>query len=313
MAEDNFEMEEQAENTRNVKKLIQFFVSVVILAVVGFCEILYVNMLLPVFPDGIIRLIAIAGACATGVSAIALLAGKLHWFTRGPQTYAAWTFILVETIILTLNVLLAVQLHDGSVAPWLQAWEGFYPAAPIVAFVGWGIILYLDRDNVVRAFQRDQLDKQQKAEIAFTAMAHRARMKVKHQSLKIVSGYLEEAMSAQPNLLALRKTADQIYDSILSDISGEHISSRIPQTKGIVEGSVSLPQTGTITSPAAEDKDIKAQVDQMQDFARKNPFKPLCGNCAQLSAKGQFLPDDTYESGFSWRCQDCLDGTSKKP
>ena len=248
MAEqDSFEMEEQATKGANIKSITMFFVYVIVLSVVGFCEILYVAMLIPAFPDGLIRSVAIAGACATGASAVVLLVGKLHWFSRGKQAFASWCFVAVETIILTMNVLLAVQLHDGHVAPWLAMWAQFYPAAPIVAFVGWGLILFLDRDNVVRAFQREQADRQQQEEIKFSAMVHRAKMKTKHQSLKIITGYLDEIMESQPNLAALHKTADKIYDNILTEISGQHISSRIPESKQ----SVSHAQTAQ-QSPLAD-------------------------------------------------------------
>ena len=219
---------EQLEDTKNIKKIMLFFVSVVILGVVGFCEVLYVAMILPAFPDGLVQGVAIVGACATGASAVLLLVGKLHWFSRGPQSVAAWLFVGVETIILVLNVLLAVQLHNGHVDSWMGAWANFYPAAPIVAFVGWGVILFLDKTNKIRTMHRDQDERQEKAQLAYEHLAFQAQMRVKHESLKILEGMLQDKISSASNLAALDQIANQFSDAILSQISGQHITSIKP-------------------------------------------------------------------------------------
>jgi len=248
MSEDTIDGMEQEEKRRDIKGLIMFGVSAVVLSVVGFCEVLYVKMMLTAFPDGIIQLVAISGACATGASAILLLAGKLHWFSRGKQSYAAWAFVGVEVFILALNVILAVQLHNGHVTDWMQWWEGFYPAAPIVAFVGWGLILYLDKDNIMRSIRRDQKERQEKSELEYQALVHQTKMKVQHQSLQIIADKLEAKIATDAHMAALDKVADAISNVILGEISGQHITSlRAPQSEKTIEGS--LAQTSSTPVP----------------------------------------------------------------
>lgn len=258
---------EQLEDTKNIKKAIMFGVSVVILGVVGFCEVLYVAMILPAFPDGLIQGVAIVGACATGISAVLLLIGKLHWFSRGPQSLASWVFVGVETLILVLNVLLAVQLHNGHVDDWMRAWASFYPAAPIAAFIGWGVILFLDKTNKMRAMRRDQDERQEKAELAYQHLAFQTKMHVKHESLKILADRLEQKVRSQHHLEAIDQTVDRLSDEILSEISGLHITSIAPTSPPALPAS----QAPEHTVPSNGDTEV-ARLQRLKEAAAQRGY-----------------------------------------
>ena len=237
--------EELQEQTRkNTKGLILFFVSVIILGVVGFCEVLYVAMLLPAFPDGLIQSVAIAGACATGASAVVLLVGKLHWFSKGSQSFVAWGFVAVETFILAMNVLLAVQLHDGHIADWLAWWAQMYPAAPLAAFVGWGLILFFDKDNEMRTTRRENKERQERKELDYENLVHHTTLAVKHESLQILTAKLRAKIASSQYQAGLDTVADQIANSVLGQMSGQHISSLLPPGSKIVDADTpsQLPQ-----------------------------------------------------------------------
>ena len=248
MAESTIEQVEQHESTRNTKKVLMFFVSVILLGVVAFCEILYVSIIINAFPDGLIRLFAIVGACATGASALALLVGKLHWFSKGPQSVAAWVFVGMETLIMALNVLLAIQLHNGGhLDAAMQVWSQFYPAAPVVAFVGWGLILYLDKDNRMRAMKRGQREREEQAELDYEALVHATRMQVKRGAIKTLEAYLQDELSNPNTLDELRGIAASMRAGILSEISGKPV--RLPPTiSKIVDGNGHAVHAGD-TSP----------------------------------------------------------------
>lgn len=292
MKENVLDFLEQAEDTKNIKKIALFFVGVVILGVVGFCEVLYVAMILPAFPDGLVQGVAVVGACATGASAVLLLIGKLHWFSKGPQSVAAWIFVGAETLILILNVLLAVQLHNGHVDSWMGVWANFYPAAPIVAFVGWGVILFLDKTNKMRTMRRDQEDRQEKAELAYEHLAFQAQMRVKHESLKILEGKLAEKIRSAQNLAALDQVADQITDAILGQISGQHVTSIKP---------VEPPALPTPKQPPVQLTPAEQQ--QLLDLAKKLDLQqtpdtlPQTGPFALPTLNGQQSNGTTGQNG----------------
>lgn len=248
-----------------VRGMIQFFVWVIIIAVVAFCEIMYVKIMLIGFPDGLIRAVAIAGAIATGMSVLALYAGKNHWFSKGPQTWAAWLFTGVEICILILNVILAFNFHEPSLDFWKQA----YPAAPIVALIGWGIVLYLDRQNIMRRRQREMQEEQHEAELQYEHLVHNTRMAVKSNSLEIVAGKLEAKLESSEAHAALEAIANQIYHNILGEISGRHVP-QLPQPQTTVQP-VSLSQSGTFIPPQ---KRLTPEEQQAQIEAARANYTP---------------------------------------
>ncbi len=228
---------------KDVRGALNLFVWLIIVAVVALCEIMYIKIMVIGFPDGLVQAIAIVGAVATGLSVIALYAGKNHWFSEGHQTWAAWAFTGVEITVLVLNVLLAYNFNSTSGV--LSFWKQAYPAAPIVALVGWGFILYLDRENIMRRRQRSMTEQEHEAELDYEHLVHETRMAVKTTSLEIVANKLAAKVESAENLLALDAIADQIYQGLLGEISGKHFT-QIPGARVVDSTLQKLGQTGEL-------------------------------------------------------------------
>lgn len=244
---------EKMKDEESIRGALNVFVWFIIVAVVALCEIMYIKIMVIGFPDGLIQAIAIVGAVATGFSVIALYAGKNYWFSKGHQTWAAWGFTGVEISVLVLNVLLAFNFNSTSGV--LQTWKQAYPAAPIIALVGWGFILYLDRENIMRRKQRTMQEQQHDSEIKYEQLVHKTRMAVKTASLEIVANKLEQKVQATDNLQALDAIADQIYQALLGEISGKHYT-QLPNSRTIQQLPPAQEVTGQFVSTPKDSTNV---------------------------------------------------------
>lgn len=243
---------EKMRDEESIRSALNVFVWFIIVAVVALCEIMYIKMMVQGFPDGLIEAVAIVGALATGMSIIALYAGKNYWFSKGHQTWAAWGFTVVEITVLILNVLTAFSYASdpqGVIAFWKQ----FYPAGPIIALIGWGFILYLDRENVMRRLQRTMREREHEAEVKYEHLVHKTRMAVKTTSLEIVANKLEQKVQSAENLAALDAIADQIYQGLLGEISGKHYT-QLPASRTVESTLASQPETPVLPARQEEPK-----------------------------------------------------------
>lgn len=247
-----------SENQKSIGGFIKFGVVLIIIGVVLYSEIMFLGIISVIFPQGVLRLGAIVGAVATGMSVLALYAGKSHWFTPGSQLLAAWIFTGVEIAILVMNDILAYSLHNGHVDGYLALWQSVTPASPVVALVGWGVILFLDRAQQER--HKDMEMEAQKAdkEREYTIAAHDAEMSLRSSHLAQVTAQLENVMASDAVQRQIAEHAQRMVARVLTDVSGLNALSHssAPALPRIVESEkpVSLAKTSTQSAVEEETK-----------------------------------------------------------
>jgi len=235
----------QMKEERETRGILSGISWIVIVAVVVFCEIMYIKIMMIGLPSGLVQLVAIGGAVATGASVILLYAGKEYWFSGKKQNAAAWVFAGVEVTVLVLNVLLAFNFDSPQ--PIFQIWKQAYPAAPVIALIGWGFIRYFDQTNVMRRKQRKQEEEEHESELDYDALVHQKRMEVKENSLEMLAEKLQDKIESASHQAGLDAIADQIANSILREISGKSLFSAKQPT--VIEGSVQAQQTSPLQQP----------------------------------------------------------------
>jgi hypothetical protein len=193
---------------------------------------------------------------------IALYAGKSKWFHPGPQLIAAWIFTGVEVAVLILNDILAFSLHNGTVDGYLALWYAITPAGPVIALVGWGIILYLDparaEKHLDMQIERKKADMERNYELA----AFHAQMQIRTSHLNQVTAQLDNVMSSPAVQRQIAEHANRMVAQVLTDMSGIHAMSHMPK---IIDApsSVSLNQEAH-TSPLAHPQ-LDTSVDQLSN------------------------------------------------
>src|SRR5690349_16600689 len=99
-----------SKNQQAAQGAIKFASALIIVSVVFYAEIMYLQVVSTAFPNGIFRGLAVFGAVASGLSVLVLVLAKLFWFPPGGQTIWSWCFTAIETLILVLNLILSFEL-----------------------------------------------------------------------------------------------------------------------------------------------------------------------------------------------------------
>src|SRR5436305_8281979 len=116
-------------NQQAIRGLAILFAVLVIVGVVGYSEVMFLQVIGRAFPDGFFKVVAMMGGVATGLSVLTLLLAKAYWFRPGSQLVAAWVFTCVEVLILLFNVLLSFALVSGPLkaSDPMAVWYGLCP------------------------------------------------------------------------------------------------------------------------------------------------------------------------------------------
>ncbi len=211
-------------NQKGGGSVLKAFAWLVIISVVLYSEIMFLGIVSVIFPDGILRAGATIGAVATGASVLLLYAGKSRWFRPGTQLITAWVFTGVEVAILILNDILAFALHYGTVDSYLALWKYLCPASPVVALVGWGLIIYLDPARKIAHMQMEMEDKMQAAQIQFELARFAAQMKLQYKFLSHHAQYLESGIDDPSALKAIEEGAKNLTATTLTGLTGLPVS-----------------------------------------------------------------------------------------
>jgi len=143
------------------QKFIKLGAYAIVIAVVGYADIAFIQIMSRHFLGGIFGVLSMIGAVATAASILALLFGKANWFRPGPQLVCAYIFTGAEVVVSLANVLLSFELTSNQ--PLDQAmsiWYNFTAATPFVALIGWILILHFDQSQQDR---HEQLEFEEKA------------------------------------------------------------------------------------------------------------------------------------------------------
>ncbi len=196
-------------------------VACIVIGIIAYSELLFLSIVSVMFPEGVMKAAAMVGAVATGCSILVLLAGKSHWFSPGPQLLAAWIFSGVEVLILILNDILAFSLHHGAALDgYMATWYQFTPASPVIALVGWSLVIYLGNEARMRHKRMEMEQEQQEVELAYEQEAHNARMTLRYDHLSQVTGYLQDVMASPAIQEQIQNHASRLVAQVLTDVTG---------------------------------------------------------------------------------------------
>lgn len=134
--------------TRDMAGLVKAAILLTYWASIIFAEIMFIQIMGQVFPDGIVRYFAVAGAVMNGVTACIMPFAKDHYFAPGKMHTIGLALWGLDVAVLFLNVLLAFEVHMGITAGGMFTWwYPFSPASPLMAVVTWGVLMVLSPEH----------------------------------------------------------------------------------------------------------------------------------------------------------------------
>jgi len=229
----------------------------IVALVVLYSDIMFVALLWDAFPGGFMRILAVGGAFATGISIIALLIGKSHWFRPGNQLVFSWWFTGGEVVVSILNVITAVMVAEGSHdLGILSYWLLIAPATPFVAVIGWIILLYQDSSRKQRHEEMEMEDQQRSSERQYQMMVFEANMDIKHGYLEQTRQRLHAALNSPAAQQVVDQHAQNLTAQVLNEITGLPV---IPQSQAQQSAlpPAAAPSTPALPAPAAQLSDAE--------------------------------------------------------
>jgi hypothetical protein len=222
-------------NQEAIAAFARVLVALIIVGVVGYAEVMFLQVMSRVFPDGILKIVSMLGAVATGASVLVLLVAKSYWFRPGKQMVFAWGFTGAELVVLVLNVILSFALDGGHLSDsYLSVWYTFMPASPILALLGWILILHLDQAQQDRHAELEIEVEQRQAEREHQRAVHQARMELKGAFLKSHMTYLQEEANSPELQRQIQLGASILAAKELSELTGLHIAPRLSAPAPVV-------------------------------------------------------------------------------
>ena len=239
-------------NQEAVAAFARVLVALIIVGVVGYAEVMFLQVMSRVFPDGILKIVSMLGAVATGASVLVLLVAKSYWFRPGKQMVFAWAFTGMELLVLVLNVILSFTLDGGGklTDSYLSVWQLFMPASPILALLGWILILNLDQSQQDRHAELEIEVEQRQAEREHERAVHMARMELKSAFLKSHMTYLQEEANSPEVQRQIQIGASMLAAKELSELTGLQIAPRLAVSPGQVVPALPASSEGPELLPA---------------------------------------------------------------
>jgi len=263
-------------NQEAIAGLAKVLVAVIIAVVVGYSEVMYLQIMSRAFPDGILKIVAMIGAVGTGLSVLTLLIAKAYWFRPGGQMVAAWIFTGVEVVILLLNVLLSFALDGGKVDGYLALWYTLTPSSPLFALVGWVLILHLDQGQQERHADMEMEVEMQRAERQHKIATHEAKMQLRQAFLHSHTTYLQQEVNSPEIQRQLAMGASALAARELSELTGMHIAPRLSSG-----APVALPAPKEFDALAGDEDAWLAQVNERVEQERRRRLEQENGDDAK--------------------------------
>lgn len=245
----------------------------ILLLVAGviYCEVMFLSMVEKAFPVGLLRVFATIGAVVGGASVLLLLLSKSYWFTEGVQLIFAYIFTGLEVILLVLNVILAFELNSGHVDSWLQVWQTFSPATPVIAIVGWTIIWALDAGSKRRHTETNMENDLHENELDYRSRVAGARNDLRHKYLTQIIADMEEEIQSAHIRGQGRLAASQMAADALTEVTGIPVAPRLglASAPGLPSGESNKPDFAKLDENAVEaDKSGEVKQEPVMSFAQ---------------------------------------------
>lgn len=239
---------EETKTQKGMMNTVKVFVAIIIIAAVGYSDLMFLGIVQGMFPEGLLRLGAIVGAVTTALSILALLAGKVGWFTPGGQTITAWIFTGVEVIVLIMNDILAFALHNGGATmdPNLHIWYQFCPSSPVISVIGWVIVICLDESLKERHAYAEMQAKINEEQRKLALEVASSQIEVRRHHLKYVKAFMKQELSSEAVQEEMQFHAQLAVGAALRDATGIEPSYRAQQQRKRGPSTDPLAQKGPV-------------------------------------------------------------------
>jgi len=274
------------------QKFIKLGAYAIVIAVVGYADIAFIQIMSKHFLGGIFGVLSMIGAVTTAASIIALLFGKANWFRPGPQLMCAYIFTGAEVAISLANVLLSFELTSNQPLDQVMSiWYNFTAATPFAALVGWILILHFDQSQQDRHEQmefeekanklkREQEQIQLLAQLEHDQQVFDAQMELSETYLAHETAYMQQFVSSPQVQQRLQAGAMKMAMETFSKLTG-------------------LPFVAGLSMPSIEQQPpTLPPVQQPPTQSSTSVQLHVCDACGKSPA--------TLD-GSVWLCQDCLE------
>jgi len=143
---------------KDTGEIVKGAILFVYMAAIVFAEVMFIQIMQTVFPNGIIRWFAVIGAVMNGATACLMPFAKDKYFAPGKMHTIGlflWSF---DVLVMILNVLLAFEVQQGiKTGGMFSWWYDFSPASPLMAVVTWGVLMVLSPEHEIH--QKEMLRK----------------------------------------------------------------------------------------------------------------------------------------------------------
>lgn len=159
-------MNDLLEEIRKTDKdaLVKWAILLIYMAAIIFAEIMFIQIMKDVFPDGITRWFAVIGAVMNGATACLMPFAKDRYFAPGKMHTIGLVLWAADVVVMILNVLLAFEVQQGiRTGGMFSWWYDFSPASPLMAVVTWGILMVLSPEHELH--QKEILRKNKLADV----------------------------------------------------------------------------------------------------------------------------------------------------
>ena len=153
-------MEERLRQIRSqdAEGIVKFLIIITYISAIVFAEVMFIQIMKDVFPDGFIRWFAIFGAIMNGATACIMPFAKDHYFAPGKMHNVGLGLWGVDVVVMILNVLLAFEVRQGvTTGGMFSWWYHLSPASPLMAVITWGVLMVLSPEHDVH--QKEMLRK----------------------------------------------------------------------------------------------------------------------------------------------------------
>ena len=246
---------QEGANLRAAKGFSKLLAIIIILAVAGFGDVMYIVLMGSKFPAGPLLIMCYLGAFTSFLAVGYLLLGKSVVFRPGGQFLAAWVVFVAELLIIALNILLVFDASPGGV---MAAWSFISPATPVLHMLGVALIYFLDPELKAKHDAMEMQEKVDKAEREVEFLTHTARIELRKRQVAHVSKALEEAVNSAESLAHIQQFGYKLNRELLRELTGmtDTVVTPLPDGSGNV---AALPE------PKESDTDEQAWLNQVND------------------------------------------------
>jgi len=211
-------MKEDGANLKAAKGLTKVIAVVIILAVAGFGDVMYIQAMSSKFPSGgPLLVMCYVGAFTSFLAVMYLLIGKSMAFRPGAQMIGAWVVFVAELLIIALNILLVFTSHATGL---MGAWAYISPATPVMHMLGVALLYFLDPDLALKHHAMEMHERMQKSEREVEELTHQARIDLRKKQVEHVSKSLEEAVNSPESLSYIQQFGYKINMELLTELTG---------------------------------------------------------------------------------------------